>query len=125
MGALRLDEAALLLELFLPHFEFGEDGIAGGALAFGLDDVVGLWIDGEARVFLADGSEERIDLTQRIDLVAKELDAIGVFVVGGVDLDDVAAHAKGAAAEVDIVADRKSTRLNSSHLGISYAVFCL
>src|ERR1039458_1589096 len=25
----------------------------------------------------------------------------------------------------DIAADRKSTRLNSSHLGISYAVFCL
>src|ERR1039458_267094 len=24
-----------------------------------------------------------------------------------------------------IMADRKSTRLNSSHLGISYAVFCL
>src|ERR1035438_2581198 len=24
-----------------------------------------------------------------------------------------------------IVSDRKSTRLNSSHLGISYAVFCL
>src|SRR5258705_3149510 len=24
-----------------------------------------------------------------------------------------------------ILADRKSTRLNSSHLGISYAVFCL
>src|SRR5262245_64651662 len=30
-----------------------------------------------------------------------------------------AAHIGGAAA------DRKSTRLNSSHLGISYAVFCL
>src|SRR5262245_63663620 len=28
--------------------------------------------------------------------------------------------------EVDFIAsDRKSTRLNSSHLGISYAVFCL
>src|SRR5258705_9134765 len=27
--------------------------------------------------------------------------------------------------EERIVADRKSTRLNSSHLGISYAVFCL
>src|ERR1039458_605341 len=26
---------------------------------------------------------------------------------------------------VDPVTDRKSTRLNSSHLGISYAVFCL
>src|SRR5205814_8822491 len=25
----------------------------------------------------------------------------------------------------DVVVDRKSTRLNSSHLGISYAVFCL
>src|SRR5262245_62333188 len=26
---------------------------------------------------------------------------------------------------VKLIADRKSTRLNSSHLGISYAVFCL
>src|SRR5438045_6250313 len=26
---------------------------------------------------------------------------------------------------LDVVKDRKSTRLNSSHLGISYAVFCL
>src|SRR5437899_9251531 len=26
---------------------------------------------------------------------------------------------------VDAISDRKSTRLNSSHLGISYAVFCL
>src|ERR1035438_1828592 len=25
----------------------------------------------------------------------------------------------------EVVVDRKSTRLNSSHLGISYAVFCL
>src|SRR5258705_5552959 len=29
------------------------------------------------------------------------------------------------AAEFDQFLDRKSTRLNSSHLGISYAVFCL
>src|SRR5205814_7230635 len=28
-------------------------------------------------------------------------------------------------AAVILVLDRKSTRLNSSHLGISYAVFCL
>src|ERR1039458_10599982 len=27
--------------------------------------------------------------------------------------------------EIHPVSDRKSTRLNSSHLGISYAVFCL
>src|SRR5437899_5594516 len=28
-------------------------------------------------------------------------------------------------AQGQIILDRKSTRLNSSHLGISYAVFCL
>src|SRR5436853_5741392 len=31
----------------------------------------------------------------------------------------------GTAFEADRDVDRKSTRLNSSHLGISYAVFCL
>src|SRR5256885_11001369 len=31
----------------------------------------------------------------------------------------------GAKRESDAVLDRKSTRLNSSHLVISYAVFCL
>src|SRR2546427_5369773 len=33
--------------------------------------------------------------------------------------------AVGAAAEIDAARDRKSTRLNSSHSQISYAVFCL
>ena len=65
---------------------------------------MGLGIDGEARVFLADGAEERIDLGEGVDLVAEEFDAVGVFVVGGVDLDDVAADAEGAAFEVDVVA---------------------
>src|SRR5262245_62667379 len=32
-------------------------------------------------------------------------------------------HAHGAVGQLGL--DRKSTRLNSSHLGISYAVFCL
>src|SRR5258705_9177250 len=31
----------------------------------------------------------------------------------------------GRPAEPPVSGDRKSTRLNSSHLGISYAVFCL
>src|SRR5205814_10213676 len=30
-----------------------------------------------------------------------------------------------ALSDAELKADRKSTRLNSSHLGISYAVFCL
>src|SRR5262245_64047687 len=45
----------------------------------------------------------------------------------------VGARRKGAISDGQVrrvakegdVADRKSTRLNSSHLGISYAVFCL
>jgi len=63
-----------------------------------------LWVDGEARILFADGAEERVDLAEAVDLVAEELDAEGVLVVGGVDLDDVAADAEGAAAEVDVVA---------------------
>src|SRR5258705_10114730 len=35
------------------------------------------------------------------------------------------ARAEVAAGRAEVTGDRKSTRLNSSHLGISYAVFCL
>src|ERR1035438_1094329 len=44
------------------------------------------------------------------------------------DRHDKSKHAgndEGTAFEIFVVPDRKSTRLNSSHLGISYAVFCL
>src|ERR1035438_10801190 len=34
-------------------------------------------------------------------------------------------HVRAFAARAALAPDRKSTRLNSSHLGISYAVFCL
>src|SRR5947199_8051276 len=40
----------------------------------------------------------------------------------------IAAYSRAAPARSDVRSapgDRKSTRLNSSHLGISYAVFCL
>src|SRR3712207_6968032 len=37
----------------------------------------------------------------------------------------LAEHAQRALADRRDVADRKSTRLNSSHANISYAVFCL
>src|SRR5436190_11626275 len=42
--------------------------------------------------------------------------------LGGHDLD---VAARGAMAEQNPAQDRKSTRLNSSHTVISYAVFCL
>ena len=59
---------------------------------------------GRREYFWLDGAEEGVDLGEGVDLVAEELDAEGVLVVGGVDLDDVAADAEGAAAEVDVVA---------------------
>src|SRR5688572_32226721 len=37
----------------------------------------------------------------------------------------VRAHEEAAAVQEAVVRDRKSTRLNSSHSQISYAVFCL
>src|SRR5438045_8121860 len=42
-------------------------------------------------------------------------------------VDDQRRHAKllQSCGEGEAALDRKSTRLNSSHLGISYAVFCL
>src|ERR1700733_15227789 len=62
-----------------------------------------LRIDGQTRILLLYGAEQRIDLPERIDLVAEEFNAIGVLIVGGIDLDDVAAHAKGSAAKIGIV----------------------
>src|SRR5262245_63146644 len=49
------------------------------------------------------------------------------FVTGDIQAQSLSiergAHFEGRSLRPD--ADRKSTRLNSSHLGISYAVFCL
>src|SRR3712207_7642165 len=53
---------------------------------------------------------------------------------GGLEAGDVAAQLRallvgaqhdGERVPADVGADRKSTRLNSSHANISYAVFCL
>ena len=63
-----------------------------------------LGIDGQALVGLLDLAEQRIDLREALDFVAPQLDAVRVVVVGGVDFDDVAAHAESAAAEIGFVA---------------------
>ena len=59
-----------------------------------------LGINRQARVFLLHRPEQGIDLGQRFDFVAPQLDAIGVVVVGRKNFDDVAAHPKGPATEV-------------------------
>src|SRR2546426_8591092 len=43
------------------------------------------------------------------------------FITKPIDMDELRARLKAA----ERILDRKSTRLNSSHLVISYAVFCL
>src|SRR5205814_10402075 len=49
-----------------------------------------------------------------------DLDVFGGEIVDAIYLDLAFAR-----RVYDFTSDRKSTRLNSSHLGISYAVFCL
>src|SRR3712207_8095996 len=53
---------------------------------------------------------------------AEAVAAAGASIVGGHSIDDP--EPKYGLAVTGIV-DRKSTRLNSSHANISYAVFCL
>src|SRR3712207_7881679 len=56
---------------------------------------------------------------------AELLGAIGVPVLAGRGLTNVDATTNPLSAVVTAALDRKSTRLNSSHANISYAVFCL
>ena len=63
-----------------------------------------LRINRQPHVALLDRAEERIDLRERFDLVAEHFDAVGHVIVGGIDFDDVAAHAESAAAEIGFAA---------------------
>src|SRR5262245_63493306 len=72
--------------------------------------------------------QEHLDLRR---LLNRQLARLFAFEdTGGVDASQTVSVGKATAiahqaAGGDELADRKSTRLNSSHLGISYAVFCL
>src|SRR5262245_11697271 len=64
----------------------------------------------------------------QVDELAAAAHLVGVLVhlqVGVAQDTAVGQERLGPAAAQDGAEDRKSTRLNSSHLGISYAVFCL
>src|SRR5690348_18385298 len=57
----------------------------------------------------------------RADLLAK----LGRFAEARTELERAASLTQNARERALLLADRKSTRLNSSHPSISYAVFCL
>src|SRR3712207_7221590 len=74
---------------------------------------------------------EELDLAARAYLYVVRLDvavdyAVAVYVLDGLDdlLEDVGRLGERQRA-AHRLQDRKSTRLNSSHANISYAVFCL
>src|SRR5260221_6083605 len=71
-----------------------------------------------SRVFEpADAAHHRIDIDHlERDVIEERISGLGV---GDGVMDTVATH------EIHEAGDRKSTRLNSSHTVISYAVFCL
>ena len=101
---LRLDQLALRFELRTPRFELGLDRLDGRFFGQLRHHVVRLGIDRQPLVGLLHLAEQRIDLRQRLHFIAPHFDAVGALVVGGKDLDHVAAHAKRAAAEIVVVA---------------------
>src|SRR3712207_8590768 len=70
-----------------------------------------------------DAGQRLADDRQRIDLLVEQGLVDARRQVG--DRDARAGRERCLGIEVDEEQDRKSTRLNSSHANISYAVFCL
>src|SRR3712207_7120526 len=80
-------------------------------------------------LFRSDVIDERVDSIRRhIDLLQQRLGERGRG-FGFVVADDRCARLDEGVRLADVIGareqDRKSTRLNSSHANISYAVFCL
>src|SRR3712207_8633621 len=67
-----------------------------------------------------DGVEVDAPVDLQRDVAPGRVDGLA----GGPDLAQLVVHER-LAAEAGLDGDRKSTRLNSSHANISYAVFCL
>src|ERR1035441_10933196 len=68
---------------------------------------------------------DRRDFLKSVGLAAPLLLAAPAMVTGCATVKSYGAHSHKRGKEISAGLDRKSTRLNSSHLGISYAVFCL
>ena len=96
--------AALLFQFDLPPGQFFLDRFDRRSFRLVFHHIMCLGINRQAHVVLLDRAEQGIDLRERFDLVAEHFDAVGHVIVGGIDFDDVAAHAEGAAAEIAFAA---------------------
>ena len=59
-----------------------------------------LGINRQPHIFLLHRSKQRIDLRQRLNLIAPQFDAIRHVVIRGINLNNIAAHAKRSAPEI-------------------------
>src|SRR5205814_1605563 len=83
----------------------------------GIEEMTGLWIVRSAYDVAVEAvSQDAGIATLRAAGHGLADEGKRLMAVEAAELDDCA---------IELEADRKSTRLNSSHLGISYAVFCL
>src|ERR1700685_4791741 len=102
---LRLDDFPLALELTLPPVELFVNALNRALLLIGRQNVVALGINQNAIDFVFAGTRtnfagERIDLSDSRNFATPELDAHGQIIIGRINLDHIAAYAKGAALEV-------------------------
>src|SRR5205807_3384292 len=81
-----------------------------------IENLLDEFVDGEAVV-----EDHHADVNEFGGVFADDTGAQEFFIGSG---EDELEHARGISGDVTS-GDRKSTRLNSSHLVISYAVFCL
>src|SRR5438874_9605228 len=140
------DGRAKIEDVGVTKFVFGIDAVDGHAGTNHVEERVGMLKEAEAGggVLFAEGDgfffECGAGFVEAPELLFVEVGIFGEGHHGALDADGFAggeiAHERGglvirhadtadAGVDADVERDRKSTRLNSSHVEISYAVFCL
>src|SRR5690625_4977114 len=116
-------QAAQVVELGAAHIAAGDDlDLVDGR---GVDGEHALHADAEGDLADTEGLAHAVALAAH-DVALEDLDARAVALDDlHVDLDVVAGAEVGQVVAQRRLVDRKSTRLNSSHVANSYAVFCL
>ena len=102
--SLRFEQTAALLEQGHALLELGLDGDERAVHLLLRRHVVRRREDRELLAHREDLAGERVEVLDRLDDVAEELDARCDLLVRGLDVDDVAAHPEARASEVHVVA---------------------